>query len=274
MKISLTSFVYCNYPLEEALRRIAAAGFEGVDIWGGRPHCYRRDLDEADLASVRRLSEELNLAVPSFIPAQFRYPTSLCSPYERIRADSIAYIQDAIVSAAALGCHVVSVCPSHSLYGQSHEHAWEQVKRSLHTLCDFAAEREVRLALEPADRFETDLVQTSEQALRLLAEMGRDNLGVVLDSGHSHAVGEPPAEAARRLAHAGALYYVHIDDNFGERDQHLVPGDGTVDLSAFVAALREVGYDGYLAAELAWDYTTDPEPAVQRTAAYLRKLLA
>jgi len=185
----------------------------------------------------------------------------------------VAYIQDGILTAAALGCRLVSVCPGHSLHGQSQAQAREQLRLSLQALCDFALAHEVRLALEPADRYETDLVQTTEQALRLLAEVGRDNLGVVLDVGHCHVVGEAPAEAARRLASAGALFHIHVDDNYGERDQHLVPGDGNIDFAAFVAALREVGYDGFLTAELGWDYTLDPDLAARRTAAYLQTLL-
>jgi protein FrlC len=274
MKISITSFVYYNYPLDEALRRIAAAGFQGVDIWGGRPHAYRGDLSEAEIAELRRLVNELGLALPSFIPAQFRYPTCLCSPNERIRRDSVAYIQEGIRTALDFGCRLVSVCPGHSLHGQSPPQAREQLRRSLQTLCDFASERGARVALEPADRYETDLVQTTDQALWLLDEAGRDNLGVVLDVGHCHVVGESPAEAVRHLARAGALFHVHVDDNLGQRDQHLVPGEGDIDFGPIVTALGEVGYDGFLSAELGWDYTVDPDPAVQRTATYLLALLA
>jgi protein FrlC len=272
MKIGITSFVYYNFPLDEALRRIAAAGFQGVDIWGGRPHAYRCDLDQADIHALQGLLADLGLALPSFIPAQFRYPTSLCSPSERIRGDSIAYIQDGIRLAAALGCNLISVCPGHSLHGQGTLRAWDQLRRSLQALCDFAADHGARLALEPADGYETDLVQTADQALRLLGEVARNNLGVVLDVGHCHVVGESPAEVVQRLG--PLLFHVHVDDNFGQRDQHLVPGDGNIDFGPILAALVQAGYDGFLSAELGWDYTLDPDPAVARTAAYLQSFLS
>lgn len=271
MKIGITSFVYYNFPLDEALRRIAAAGFQGVDIWGGRPHAYRRDLSDREIAAVRQLLGDLGLEIPSFIPAQFRYPTCLCSGNETIRRDSVGYIQDGIATAVALGCRLVSVCPGHSLHGQSPQHAWDQLCLSLQTLCDYAYARGARLGIEPADRYETDLVQTTGQARRLLKDVGRDNLGVVLDAGHCELVGESPAEAVRRLG--PALFHAHVDDNLGQRDQHLVPGEGNLDFAPFVAALREAGYDGFLSAELGWDYTVEPDPAVRQTAAFLRALL-
>ena len=93
MKTALSAFVYLNYPLDEAIRRIAAAGYDGVDIWGGRPHAYRRDLTAADAARLRALLAGLGLGVASFIPAQFRYPTCLCSNNDTIRQDSVAYIR-------------------------------------------------------------------------------------------------------------------------------------------------------------------------------------
>jgi fructoselysine 3-epimerase len=261
MKLSVSTFVYLNYPLEEALARIRHAGYEGVDIWGGRPHAYRNDMSEARLEMLRRQLADSGLAVASFIPAQFRYPTCLCSPLDEVRQDSVAYIRAGIGTAARLGAPVVSVCPGRSLFGQSRTDAFARLSRSLSDL-SLAAEAEgVRLALEPADRFETDLINTCSQALDFISGLGRPNIGVVLDTGHSHVVGESIPEVVRKLG--DRLFHVHIDDNLGLRDQHLVPGEGTFDFLSLIAALKTAGYDGYLGAELSWDYTLEPDQAVQ-----------
>ncbi len=270
MRIGLTSFVYCNYPLAEAIRRTAAAGYDGIDIWGGRPHAYRRDLSTQDVLALKRVLAENGLEVPSFIPAQFRYPTSLCSPSDVIRRDSVAYIEDAVVTASLLGAPVVSICPGHSLFGQSREDAWGRLSESVSTICAFAARHGVRIAIEPADRYETDLMATTADALRMVRELGLENLGVVLDNGHAHVVGEDAAAAIGALG--DRLFHVHVDDNNAQRDQHLVPGEGSFPFQPFVAALQQAGYDGFLSAELSWDYTVDPDPAVQRTALALKQM--
>ncbi len=270
MRLSLSSFVYFNYRLEDAIRRTASLGYDGIDIWGGRPHAYRNDRSPEELRRLRALLDECGLAVPSFIPAQFRYPTSLCSPIDAIRHDSIRYIEAGIETAHALGSPVVSVCPGHTLYGQGIEDGWARLVDSLKKLSDYAARRAIRLALEPADRYETDLVQNTEQALRLLQEIGSDSLGIVLDVGHSQIVGEDPAAAVRALG--SALFHVHIDDTHGQRDDHLVPGQGIVDFGSFFAALREVGYKGFLTAELSFNYTIAPDEAAQATVEWFKKL--
>ena len=271
MKLSLSSFIYFNYPLDEAIRRTAAAGFDGIDIWGGRPHAYRRDLSERELATLRRLIRDEGLAVASFIPAQFRYPTSLCSLNETIRQDSVRYIQDSIETAAALGSPIVSVCPGHTLHGQSKEDGIERLSESLWAITEFAARHNIRIAIEPADKYETDLLFTCADTLRLIEQLGYKNLGVLLDNGHAYVVDESAADAVRLLG--DRLFHVHVDDNDGMRDQHLVPGDGDFDFPPFIEALRAVGYDGYLAAELTWDYTVDPDPPARLTVERMSKIL-
>lgn len=271
MKISLSSFLYFNYTLEEAIRRTAAAGFTGIDVWGGRPHAYRNDLSERELATLRQLLEDEGLQVASMIPAQFRYPTSLCSPIRVIQRDSIRYIQDSINTAAGLGAPMVSVCPGHTLYGQSREDGLARLKESLWEIAQFAARLGIQVAIEPADRYETDLLNTCRETLDLIRETGIDNLGVLLDNGHAQVVGESAVEAIEMLG--DRLYHVHVDDNNGERDQHLVPGDGTFTFPPLIEALRSAGYSGFLCAELSWDYTVDPDPAAKATADRLQTLL-
>ncbi len=271
MKLSLSSFIYFNYPLDEAIRRTAAAGFDGIDIWGGRPHAYRRDLSEREMTTLRQLIRDEGLAVASFIPAQFRYPTSLCSPNETIRQDSIRYIQDSIETAAALGAPIVSVCPGHTLYRQSKEDGIERLSESLWAITEFATRHSIRIAIEPADKYETDLLSTCADTLRLIEQLGYQNLGVLLDNGHAYVVDESADDAVRLLG--DRLFHVHVDDNDGVRDQHLVPGDGDFDFPPFIAALRAVSYDGYLAAELSWDYTIDPDPPARLTVERMSKLL-
>lgn len=270
MKLSLSSFVYVNYPLSEAIRRTAAAGYDGIDIWGGRPHAYRTDLTAEEIADLRCTLEGEGLAVASFIPAQFRYPTSLCSPNDTIRRDSVAYICDSIKTAAALGAPIVSVCPGHTIYGQSLEDAMERLSASLCAIAEFAAGYGLRVAIEPADRYETDLVPTCSEALKLVNKLGYKNLGVLLDCGHAHVVGESATAAVSDLG--DRLFHVHLNDNNGLRDQHLVPGEGSFEFAPFLAALRGAGYEGFLAVELSWDYTLDPDPAARLTVERLRRI--
>jgi sugar phosphate isomerase/epimerase len=158
---------------------------------------------------------------------------------------------------------------SRRLMGEAGD-AWGRLSGNLNAVCEFAAGYGVRIAIEPADRYETDLIHTTADAMRLIHELGHSNLGLVLDTGHAHVAGESPAQA---VCIAGdRLFHVHVDDNLGQRDQHLIPGEGSIDFQSFLGALEEAGYNGFVCAELSWDYTVDPEPAVRQTLSHLRSL--
>ena len=203
------------------------------------------------------------MSVPNFIPAQFRYPSILCSMNETVRSDSVAYIEDAIRNASVLGSRHVSLCPGMTLVGEDLDRGWAQLRKSFIELLDHTKGTDVVLLIEPAHRFESTLILTVAHGLRMIEEIGSDRLGILLDTGHASVNGEDLAAVVRSLQ--GIPYHIHIDDNFGDSDAHLIPGDGGIDFEPFAAALRETGYQGAVSAELGFQYVFDPDPAVEKT---------
>lgn len=92
--------------------------------------------------------------------------------------------------------------------------------------------------------------QGVEELLYYVKAINSPHLGICLDTGHlniSHASSQKDF-ILRAGKHLRAL---HIADNEGERDQHLMPfGRGTVDMREVYAALCEIGYDGILNLEI------------------------
>jgi protein FrlC len=271
MNIGLSSFLFVYFALGDAIHKTAEAGFDAIDIWGGRPHAYRKDLAPDEIRQINALLDRNHLRVASFIPAQFRYPTSLCSSNETIRQDSVAYILEAVETAAVLKAPVVSVCPGHTVHGQPKQDAWRRLEESLEVICQRAGQHGLRIALEPADAYETDLMNTVSEAMAMVNKLDFPNLGIVLDSGHVNLTHESFAQAIQ--AAGTRLFHVHVDDNHGQRDQHLIPGDGACRIQELIACLREAGYSGTLSAELSWDYILNPEPPARETAQRLRAWL-
>lgn len=271
MRTSLSTFLYFYYSLEDAIRRAAVAGFDAIDIWGGRPHAYRNDLREHEIRHIKDLVDDLGLEIASFIPAQFPYPTSLCSPIKHIRMDSVHYIKDSIETAARLGAPIISLCPGHTLNDQDLDDGWEQLADSLLRICEFAGNYEVLIGIEPADKYETDLINTTIQAMDMIDQLGCDNLGVIFDTGHAFVMGEDTAAAIDSLG--DRLFHLHVSDNDGKRNQNLIPGQGNYDFLALINALRLTLFDGFLTAQLGWDYITDPDPAAIEAQDYLENLI-
>jgi len=269
MNFSQSSFVYFNYPLQEAIRRLHKYGYQGIEIWGGRPHAYRHDLDQ-EMDEIIALLDHLGMRAANFVPAQFRYPSILCSPNEIVRKDSVAYVQDAIDNAIKLGAPYVSLCPGMTLWGEDIDKGWAQLRKSLMELLDYAEGKDVELLIEPAHRYETTLILTVEDGLRMIEEIGSDRLGILLDTGHANVNGEDLAEVVTRLK--GIPLHIHVDDNNGDSDAHLIPGEGIIDFAPFAQALKEIGYQGFVSAELGFQYTFDPDPAVEKTYAVLSEM--
>jgi len=96
---------------------------------------------------------------------------------------------------------------------------------------------------------------TMEYAIALADAVGLDRAGICVDTGHAALGDLGPAKAIRMAGYR--LITTHIQDNLGERDDHMPPGDGRIDWDDVVAALNEVGYDGCFQLELT-DQPPDP----------------
>ncbi len=271
MKLSISTFVYFNYSLEDTVKRISQCGYHGVEIWGGRPHAYRNDLSGEEIINLRGLIEKSGMEISAFIPAQFRYPTCLCSPNHKVREDSVAYIMDSIITSVELGCRKVSICPGHTLHGQDLDKGIMQLRKSVEELHEFAYKKDVILYIEPAHRFESDLILTVKDGVDFISELGLDNLGIVMDTGHCHVNNESLTECVSLLK--DFHFHVHIDDNLGTSDDHKVPGEGNINFLPFFKELKAIGYDGYLTVELGWNYTLEPDRAAINSREIIESLL-
>jgi sugar phosphate isomerase/epimerase len=103
---------------------------------------------------------------------------------------------------------------------------------------------------------------TIEDLHTLIDAVDRPNVGICLDVGHAHVQGYEMAEAVRQCGER--LIATHIQDNDGTRDAHLAPPRGTIDWSAGIAALSEIGYDGLFNLEIPGERGLPPELTLKR----------
>ncbi|MCW6512771.1 sugar phosphate isomerase/epimerase family protein [Lichenifustis flavocetrariae] len=162
---------------------------------------------------------------------------------DAIRADAARYLRTCIDIAARLGSPTVSG-PMYAGVGntQMRDVAGRRAQRQrsvdgLSPLADYAAERGVKLAFEPLNRFETDLVNTVDQGLELIHEIGRNNVGFLLDTFHMNIEEKNIPDAIRR---AGA----HIFEFHACSSDRGTPGEDHLPWPQIVAALAEVTYTG------------------------------
>ncbi len=131
------------------------------------------------------------------------------------------------------------------------ERAWDRLVSGLTELQAYGAERGVALAFEPEPGMFIERPAGYEELVARLGSVG-DTLGLCLDVGHLHCTGDLPApDVIRRLGNR--LLQVHLDDIRGGVHEHLMFGQGDLDLPGVLDALLEVGYDGLAAVELSRD---------------------
>ncbi len=268
VKLGTATSVLHYYAIQDAIPLIAEAGYNGVDIWGGRPHVYRHDLSTQELNALRQQMAAHALSAASFMPAFFRYPHSLSNPNANVRLDSIDYMRICVDNAAILGAKVVLVVPDHSLHGQTPEESRKRMTESVGEVANYAQQYDLKLGLEILYFDETDLITSTDQALEMIQELDMDNLGVVLDSGTLHLSKEAPRAVLAKLKER--FLQIHVSDHHGLKQQNLIPGEGTYDFVELMRALLEVSYTGFISAELSREYADEPLSALRTTAQRLR----
>jgi len=122
----------------------------------------------------------------------------------------------------------------------------EARKRALDGLAQFAAYAEslgLGLYLEPINRYETNFINSIAQGLEVLKEIGAKNILLLADTFHMNIEEVDMAEALRTAG--DRLGYVH----FADSNRH-APGSGHIDFEPILAALRKMGYKGFLTVEI------------------------
>lgn len=125
---------------------------------------------------------------------------------------------------------------------QEKQEHWSWAAESIADCADYAKTKGVRLAIEPLNRFETNLINTQEQCAKLIEMIDRDNVGYLLDTFHMN-IEESNIPAAIRAA-GDKLYDFHTCAN-----NRGTPGEDNFNWVAIRNALKEINYDGYCVIE-------------------------
>jgi protein FrlC len=273
MKISTSTSVLYQYNLLDAIKIVKRTGYEGVDLWGGRPHVYRSDYSEKDLRELKEIIDGQGLSISSFMPAFCRYPYSLSNPNPVVINDSIEYMQECITNAAVLGAKVVLVVPDLSLKNHERAVSFSRFVESLESIAQFASKfPKIRLGIEILHTDETDLVNSADDVIKITNQLDFTNIGVVLDTGTLNLSKEPIREIFSKIG--GKILNIHINDNLGgDKQENLIPGEGTYNFQDLIRVLKDVGYEGFLTVELSKDYADRAETALRTAAERLNNWL-
>lgn len=239
MKFGVNTFIWAAsfdrgaIPLEA----IKKHGIDGIEVPLFRPADF-------DVAGVKQAQRDFGLecTVCAVNPAGIN-PTSDDTSG---RARAVEHWKRAIGVAAAAGARVVAgpvYAPVGYLPGRRRTpDEWTWGVEFLRALVPALRDQGVTLAVEPLNRFETYYLNTAADAVKLVEEVGSPEVGILFDTFHANLEEKDVAAAyrhcGRRLAH------VHTCEN-----DRGIPGSGHVDWVGVFAALKAIGYDGWLTIE-------------------------
>lgn len=177
------------------------------------------------------------------VAGNFTGGRDLSADDESVRAEGLRYLIDCIDFTVQVGADVVAG-PMYSAVGKARllepakreQQRWWAVQ-NIRRAADHAARHGVRLAIEPLNRFETDLVNTTAQALALCDDIERENVGLSLDTFHMNIEEDSFSHAI--IAAAPRLFSFQASEN-----TRGTPGSGHVPWAEVFATLRKVRYDG------------------------------
>jgi sugar phosphate isomerase/epimerase len=245
--------------LASNLSRIASFGYDGVEL-------AIRDPRQVDADALAELLSGRGLVVPAIGTGQAwgEEGLSFTSDDPAVRAAAIERAASHVPLASRLGAVIIigllrGITPK----GQTHAQSMVYLVEALQAICSAGAEQGVRLALEPLNRYETDLIHSAADGLALIERVGAGNLGLLLDTFHMN-IEEASIEQSIRAC-GRHVFHFHVADS-----NRWHPGAGHLDFGSILRTLLEAGYQGFVSGEFLPQ--PDAETAAQRGLVHLKRV--
>jgi len=145
----------------------------------------------------------------------------------------------------------------------SREEAEEWTIDCLRKCAERGKEYNIRLTLEPVNRYESNFINTLTGGVEFIKRVGMDNLGLLIDTFHMNI--EEVSMEESIIQAKDYITHVHFADS-----NRWAPGCGHIDFEKIAETLKKIDYHGYVSAEIL--PLPDPDTAVQITAETLNKL--
>lgn len=254
---------------ESNVAKIAGMGYDGVEL-------AIRDPGLVDAGDLLRVVSNHGLAVPAIGTGQAwgEEGLSFTDPDPAVRAAAIDRVKAHLPLAAQLGAAcgersrtviIIGLLRGIVKPGVTHGQAMDWLVEALQECCAAASKGPgaVRIALEPINRYETTLINNVGQGLELVAQVGADNMGLLLDTFHMNIEDAVIEDSIR--ACGDRIFHFHVADS-----NRWHPGAGHLDFGSILDALYSTGYQGFVSGEFM--PLPDADTGAERSIEYLRRI--
>ncbi len=244
---------------ETNVGKISEIGFDGIEL-------AIRDPKLIDQEHILMVLEKEGMAVPAIGTGQAwgEEGLSFTDPDERIRVKAIDRVISHIDFAEKSGgIIIIGLLRGITRSDVSRDTAFDQMREAFKVCCAKAAVKNVKIAFEPINRYETSLLNSVREGLDFIDGIGAENLGMLLDTFHMN-IEEPSISDSIRLAGDRMFHFHYADSN------RLYPGCGHIDFQIIMETLSHIGYDGFVSGE----HKADPAASISalRGLEYLKSI--
>jgi sugar phosphate isomerase/epimerase len=267
MNFAICNEIFQGWKLEDTLAAAARIGYSAVEI---APFTLANSV--ADISAVQRQAMREAAARNQIEIAGIHWvlvkPEGLYlnHPDRSLRERTANYFCDLVDFCADLGGQLMVVgSPKQRnvLPGVSREQAWDWAAATFRNAVAQAEQRQVTICFEPLAPAETNFVNTAAEALQFVAQVPSPRFKIILDVKAMGSESKPIPQIIRE----SWPHFAHFHAN----DRNLKgPGFGEVDFKPIAAALKEVGYQGFVSVEV-FNFDEGAEAIANRSLEYLRQ---
>lgn len=261
MRLGFSTVMYEETDLNylEIVRKADGLGYEGIEL------NLREWPSESNIGEIEKSLDAFSVEVAA-IGTRHMHVTHglyLASPNQKVRGKALDYVTECIKIARRLDCPIVQAgwAFQGSKLEAPHDAAWKQAVQSLKEVGKRCQEQGLQFVIEFACKRNAELVNTMDEALRMLDEVESENVLVMADVFHIYTENDSVRDTV--LKAGDRLGYVHLADS-----DRLIPGTGKIDFRKFVDALREIGYKGYMIME--FNPGANPDESLQQAFEYVK----
>jgi xylose isomerase len=208
-----------------------------------------KDVDTADIKDALAKANLSAVAITPEIYNRDYVKGGFTNPDPKVRAKAIDLVSQAAVLATDLGCDYVKLWPGQDgvdyPFQADHAQLWTYSVDAVRELATNFPDMKFCIEYKPREPRNRMVFSSCARTLLAIEEMDRENVGILLDFGHSLYGGESPAEAAKLALTRDKLFAIDVNDNFRGWDDDMVVGSvHLLETFEFFHALHTAGWEG------------------------------
>jgi sugar phosphate isomerase/epimerase len=274
MEFAFSTNAFKKYSLVETINVLSEIGYKGIEILSDIPHAYPKIQSDSDISEIRQLISRLDIRLSNlnaftlFAIGDTYHPSWIESDpnYRKLRID---HTINCIKLARKLGAKNISTEPGGPIMNNDlgQDQSLKLFEDGINQVLNTAEKENVTILIEP----EPDLlIENSDQFIHFIKNFDSESVGLNLDIGHFFCVGEDPSKVIHKLSEY--IRHVHLEDiSADRRHNHLILGEGAIDIGSALKSLKDIGYEGFITVEL-YPYQDCPAYAANQSMKFIKSL--